>query len=206
LTQDSKASALTRLCFAMRPWYTSEPRQVDGARVASVVDPVAVSRAWALQNLLDGTDLGGPDPPAAPLWVQRHVPWMARFWGDGLEKTHRLALNQAILDWSRSDPDGLLATARYIAAKRPLAENKDAQRLIELLPTETNASGEKVPNQYILKLLEVRPEALVEAVEILQNHRDDVVRVMTRYGYTDPRTIGGYLDRDLPNPNIDPNG
>ena len=52
LTQDSKATALTRLLFAMRPFYASEPRQLGGARVASVIDPVAVSRAWALQALL----------------------------------------------------------------------------------------------------------------------------------------------------------
>ena len=25
---------------------------------------------------------------------------------------------------------------------------------------------------------------------------------MTRYGYTDPESIGGYIDRDLPNPNL----
>ncbi len=31
LTQDSKASSFTRLLFAMRPWYASEPRQLDGA-------------------------------------------------------------------------------------------------------------------------------------------------------------------------------
>ena len=30
LTQDSKASAFTRLLFAMRPWYESRPHQVDG--------------------------------------------------------------------------------------------------------------------------------------------------------------------------------
>ena len=39
---------------------------------------------------------------------------------------------------------------------------------------------------------------LIEAVEILRTHRDAVVQVMTRYGYTDPEAIGGYLDRDLP--------
>ena len=55
LTQDSKATALTRLMFAMRPWYASEPHQLNGARVASVIDPVTVSRAWALQALLDGS-------------------------------------------------------------------------------------------------------------------------------------------------------
>ena len=48
-----------------------------------------------------------------------------------------------------------------------------------------------------------RPEALVEAVQILNAHRDEVVVVMMRHGYTDPSTIGGYLDRDLPNSLID---
>ena len=77
LTQDSKASAFTRLLFAMRPWYASEPRQLDGARVASVADPVAVSRAWALRILLDAADRSKPDPPAAPAWVHRYAPWLA---------------------------------------------------------------------------------------------------------------------------------
>src|SRR5262249_326846 len=36
LTQDSKAYAFTRLLFAMRPWYASEPRQLNGARIATV--------------------------------------------------------------------------------------------------------------------------------------------------------------------------
>jgi len=206
LTQDSKASAFTRLLFAMRPWYTSEPRQLDGARVASVIDPVAVARAWALQTMLEAADRSEEDPPAAPPWVHSHVPWLARFWGDGLEKARRLALNQTILDWSGSDPEGLLAAARHVAANRRLEGNKDAQRLMELLPTEITPSGEKIPNYFIRKLLEVRPEALVEAIQMVNAHRDDVVRVMTRYGYTDPRTIGGYLDRDLPNPNIQGGG
>ena len=47
-------------------------------------------------------------------------------------------------------------------------------------------------------MLAARPEALVEAVQILNAHRDEVVKIMTRYGYTDPLAIGGYLDRDLP--------
>ena len=55
-------------------------------------------------------------------------------------------------------------------------------------------SGKYLTNE----LLRLRPEALVEAVQILNAHRDEVVKVMTRYGYTDPNSIGGYLDRDLP--------
>ena len=100
----------------MRPWYASEPRQLDGARVASVADPVAVSRAWALFVLLDAPDRSPPDPPAAPAWVRKYVPWLGRLWGDGLlaefdrraapVKVHRLAVNQAVLDWSRIRPRG----------------------------------------------------------------------------------------------------
>ena len=131
LTQDSKSSAFTRLLFAMRPWYASEPRQLDGARVATVADPVAVSRAWALQLLLDAADRSADDPPAAPAWVQLHTPWLARFWGDGLKKSRKLTLNQTILDWSRSDPEGLLAAAKWIAAGRRPGEDQNAQRLMD---------------------------------------------------------------------------
>ena len=138
-------------------------------------------------------------------WVRDHAPWLARFWGDGLKKARRLALDQTILDWSRSDPEGLLAAARHIAANRPLEGNKDAKRLMELLTTETK-EGKKIPNYFTRKLLHLRPEALVEAIQMLNTHRDEIVRVMTRYGYTDPPTIGGYLDRDLPNPNIQGGG
>jgi len=50
------------------------------------------------------------------------------------------------------------------------------------------------------------PQALIEAVEILNSHRDEVQQVMTRYGYTDPNRLGGYLDRDLPGPQADARG
>jgi 4-amino-4-deoxy-L-arabinose transferase-like glycosyltransferase len=202
LTQDSKATAFTRLLFAMRPWYTSEPAQLGGARVASVADPVAVSRAYALQILLDAPDRRGEEPPAAPRWVREHAPWLARLWGDGLKKASRLAVHPTILDWSHTDPEGLLAAAKCIAAKEPLERNKEAGRLMELLTTETNPDGKQVRHFTTEQLLRLRPEALVEAVQILNSHRDEIVQVMTRYGYTDPPTIGGYLDRALPNPNI----
>ena len=44
----------------MRPWYAVQPRQLDGLRVATVADPVAVSRAWALQLLTDAAAAGRP--------------------------------------------------------------------------------------------------------------------------------------------------
>ncbi len=198
LTQDSKAVAFTRLLFAMHPWYASSPRQLAGARAASVADPVAVSRAYALKSLLEAPDRSERDDAAAPLWVRDQIPWLARFWGDGLIKPPKAALDQNILDWSRTDPAGLLAAARYIAAKRPTDKDENAQRLMELMTTETNPRGPRIRHYLTEQLLSRRPQALIEAIQILNSHRDEVVKVMTRSGYTDPESIGGYLDRDLP--------
>jgi hypothetical protein len=181
----------------MRPWYASEPRQLDGARVVTVADPVAVSRAWALFVLLNAPDRSGPEPPAAPEWVRAYAPWLGRLWGDGLIKAHKLTLNQAVLDWSRSNPEGLLAAARLIAARQPIDQDEQAQRLFVLMTTETNPNGPKVRHDLAEQLLAARPQALVEAVEILNAHREEVETIMTRYGYTDPKSVGGYLDRVL---------
>jgi hypothetical protein len=198
LAQDSKASAFTRLLFAMRPWYASEPPQLDGARVATVADPVAVSRAWALFVLLDAPDRSAKPSPAAPAWVRDHAPWLGRFWGDGLIKVHRLALNRSVLEWSRTDPGGLLAAARHIAAGKPIEQDPRARRLSDLITGDPTAKGQETRRYFLRVLLAGRPDGLVEAVQILNAHRDEVVEVMTRYAYTDPLRLGGYLDRDLP--------
>ncbi len=95
-TQDSKSSAFTRLLFAMHPWYERRPGQLDGLRVVSVADPVAVSRALALELLLDAPDPLPKEPP----------------------RVNRLTLNQAVLDWARSDAQGLVAAARQVATAR----------------------------------------------------------------------------------------
>jgi hypothetical protein len=207
LTHDSKAAPFTRLLFGMRPWYASEPPQLGGARVASVYDPVAVSRAWALYLLLDAPDPSLPDPPAAPKWVHRRVPWLARFWGDDLRagfdnrgrwraRVRRPAVNPAILEKSRSDPEWLLTAARLLADKRPLDQNPGEKRLYALVTGE-GTDHDPVREDLTNQLLVARPEALVDAVRILNAHRDEVVRIMTRYAYTDPLGLGGYLDRDL---------
>ena len=197
-TQDSKASAFSRLLFVMRPWYAREPDEVDGLRLVTVADPVAVSRTWALQVLLDATDKSDSDRPAAPPWVQRYLPPLARFWGDGLKKIHKLTLNQSVLGWARDDPVGLLAAARYLAARKQPQGNRDAERLVGLVVDDPAPKVVQTRQFFLDRLLKARPEALVEAVEILIRHTAEVVQVMTRYGYTDPQSIGGYLDRDLP--------
>ncbi len=112
-------------------------------------------------------------------------------------KVHRLAVNQAVLDWSRSDPEGLLAAARKVASGQSVENDAEAKKLFDLMTTESSPKGPRIRHYLTKEVLRLRPQALVEAVEILNAHREDVVRVMTRYGYTDPSSIGGYLDRDL---------
>jgi hypothetical protein len=197
LAQDSKASAFTRLLFGMRPWYASEPAQLGGARVATVADPVAVSRAWALFVLLDDADRSPKPTPSAPAWVRESAPWLGRLWGDGLIRAHRLALNESVLDWSRTDPEGFLAAARHISSGKPTGGDVRAARLSRLIHGDS-ATGQEARRRFFRQVLVARPEALVEAVQILNAHREEVVATMTRYGYTDPLRLGGYLDRDLP--------
>jgi hypothetical protein len=105
-------------------------------------------------------------------------------------------VNAAILEWSRSDSEGLLAAARLLAEKRPLAADPRVRRLYKLLSSDV-PDRESIREDLTNQLLVARPEALVEAVRILNAHRDEVVRIMTRYAYTDPLSLGGYLDRDL---------
>jgi hypothetical protein len=197
LTQDSKAYAFTRLLFAMRPWYASEPRQLDGARIATVSDPVAVSRARALFALLDAPERRRRDPPAAPEWIRTYAPWLRHFWGDGLKKAPPPALNKVILDWSRSDPAGLLAAARRIALRQTTPADEQAQRLYSSIADGANPCWPVARRELLEQVLQARPQTLVEAVEILNAHRDEIVKVMSRQGYTDPESIGGYLDRDF---------
>ena len=192
LTQDSKASAFTRLLFALAPWYACEPRQLDALRVATVADPVAVSRAWALFLLASGPDAGAADRPAAPGWVRRVCPPLGRFWGEGLARVPRPGVNTALFDWARTDPEGLRAAARAIAARRPPADAPNARRLRAILARYDRPG--KPGGRLSERLLRSRPEALVEAVAIVIARPDAVQAVLTHEPYTDPESIGGSLD------------
>ncbi len=195
LTQDSKASPFTRLLFAMRPWYASTPRQLDGLRVATVADPVAVSRAWAL-SLLATAPSGNATTPSPPAWVRRHAPWLGRFWGVGVVELPLPSANEELLTWAKETPDTLRDAARTIAARRPIGDDEDAARLLGILsrynqPDTPDHSGGDLSG----RLLRARPAALIEAVEIAIARPDALRAVLSRPGYTDPETIGGYLDR-----------
>jgi hypothetical protein len=207
LTHDSKATANSRLLFALRPWFSVEPRQLDGARVLTVADPQAAARALALQLLTDAGDTSPEEPPRAPEWVRTWIPPLARLWGDGLIRTRKLAINSPIFEWARRDRDGLVAAAGAIvdrradltATPRPdpdaiFADAPDARILYRAL-TRYDAQRD-----YSRDLLRRRPDALLDAAHILTQRPDDVERVLTRYGYTDTELLGGYLDRDLTGP------
>jgi len=195
LTHDSKANAFTRLLFAMTPWYERRPRQLGGLRVATVADPVAVSRAWAIQLLASaGGQRLAPARAPLPRWLRRVAPGLGRFWGEGLTRPDPPGVDQGMLDWARTDPDGLRTAARAVADRGPLDGNPAAQRLKKQLSRHDSTGT----NSASAILLENRPQAVIEAVEILIARPEAVRAVLLKPGYTDPATIGGYLDRDGP--------
>ena len=123
-------------------------------------------------------------------------------------KIARLSLNQPLFEWAKKDPDGLHKAAEGLAkraetdlkgliemaqkkARRdkfdPIGDEKQ-DRLLAVLLRDPNGTAE---------LFQGRPEALVEAVDILVAHPEEVRRVMTRSAYTDLDSIGGPLDRDI---------
>ena len=201
LTQDSKASAFTRLLFAMRPRLKLCPPQLDGLRVATVADPEAVSRAWALQLLCDARDLAPPEPLAAPAWVRLYAPFLSRFWGDGASKFRRPSVYEPSFAWARRNPEALRAAARAAARREPAEKNPDARRLLAIMG---RFDRDEARAHFTEVLLRNRPEGLLEAVEILIRRPEAVRSVLMRQPYTDPASIGGYLDRDVVEPEGDP--
>ncbi len=191
-TQDSKSSGFTRLLFAMTPWYGLAPRQLDGARVATVADPLAVSRAWALWLLTD-SPRPMPTPARAPAWVRQFAPWLGRLWGEGLIYVRGTDPNEPLFDWAHSDPQGLLAAARTLADRHEPGNDPGARRLWAILNVEQSEER----TTFIQQLFKGRPESLVDAVRIVIDHPDAVRTVLIRNAYTDTDTIGGPLDRDL---------
>ena len=118
--------------------------------------------------------------------------------GRRLTKAHRLALNQSVLAWSRSDPDGLLAAARTSHRESQSTDGTPAERLMQLMTSEAKPPGQQVRHGLTQQLLEARPEASSRQSQILNTHRDEIVTDHDPIRLHRPRAIGGYLDRDLP--------
>lgn len=194
LAQDSKSSDFTRLLYAMRPWYASRPRQLGGLRVVTVADPRAAARAWALTLLTGPGDDRPPAPRAtAPAWVHQYAPPLGRLWGEGLDRDRLPSVYEPAFAWARDDPDGLRAAARTLVERRgDPGDDPKARRLAQVL----GRVRPDFPGMAPRVLIQARPDALLEAVEVLIRRPDDVRRVLTRYGYSSPEegAIGGYLD------------
>ncbi len=199
LTHDSKATPLTRLMFAMTPLYARSPRQLGGLRVVTLDAPEAVARAWALDVL---TRVATPSETlTAPAWV-RDSPVLrsfGRFWGEGVTRGPALAVDESAFAWARSDPSGLREAARAIAGRRPIEPGSGAARLRDFLDRRlsTDSKVEAAWRGWVGALLRVRPGAIAEAAEILIRRPDAVRSVLLHPAYTDPGTIGGFLDRDV---------
>jgi 4-amino-4-deoxy-L-arabinose transferase-like glycosyltransferase len=191
LTHDSKAVPFTRLLFAMDPWLTW---RVDGLRMATVADPNAVARAYALSLMTDALDDRSVPVSPAPVWVQRYAPFLGRFWGEGVVKVRRHGVDPQALRWASKDPRGFLAAARILAERQEAGAEDDpgARRMLGLL-------SRQVKQGVLTKtVLRIRPQAIVEAAWILTERPDAVRKVLTRPSYTEPDEIGGPLDQGLP--------
>jgi len=195
-TRDSKATPYSRLLFVMEPWYARRPAQVDGLRLATVADPVAVSRAWALWLLTDASTR--PEPTSAD--PEGLLSWTGRLWGAGLEAWPTPGLHEETMTWAATDPEGLRSAARALMRFGPAVAQTDeeAARLLAILRRH-DPSGLRVAT-----LMDGRPAALGEAVAILIRRPEDVRAVLTRFGFTDPEAIGGYLDLGLPTGSVSP--
>jgi hypothetical protein len=183
LTHDSKAVPVTRLLYQMTPWLAVQPRQLDGIRVATVADPVAVSRAWALQLLAEGD-------------VQPRRP------DDPTNRVPPPTADAAIIQWAKRDPGGLMTAARAVASGKPL-DDPEARALkahMERRRRDGRDADRTISSRRLAVLLGNRPEALVEAAKMLIDHPEQVRAALECESFADPRALGGYLDRDLAPP------
>ena len=201
LSHDSKALAFTRALFVMTPWYESRPTQLGGARVLAVMDPSAVSRAWAIQLMCDAPDRSPPPKPNAPAWVRQTSKTLARFWGDGLDRAPALAVNEPIFQWAATEPGTLQQAAAELVARAKtgampsLADETLSPPARRLLGVISRYDKPEQGRNFSRILLQSRPEGLAEAAEILTRQGPVIKQVMLRSGYTDPRWIGGPVDQ-----------
>lgn len=173
LTRDSKATALSRLLFVMRPWLSNEPSQLGGLRVATVAEPEAVARAWALWVLASSPAVADRPPE--------------KIGGATLAPLPRVY--EPIFRWAAERPDSLRLAARRLVEGR---DETDAD-----VAALRAAMGRLYAGRAAEVLLRARPRALLEAVEILIRRPDAVRSILLREPYTDPETVGGFLDADL---------
>ena len=153
-----------------------------------------MSRAWALQLLLDAPS-GGHARTARRARVGARARPLARLvLGRRRPEVRSLNISGDRSTGPADDPDGLRRAARAVAS-RAASSRRDARRLLAILKRHDpiDPPGRLSSD----RLLRGRPDALVEAVEILISRPRDVATVLLRNGYTDEALIDGFLDRGL---------
>lgn len=187
LTHDSKATTFSRLLFSLTPWYARYADQLNGLRVMTVADPKAVGRAMALWILCHGTE-GQPRVTTgdAPGYIRRFLPFLARFWGEGLSKIPTPTIYEEIFELARSNPSALrLAVERY-SKRQGIYEPIDVR-----VAAVIDRPGARPQRDMIMAS---SPQSLREAAEIIITRPADVRLVMTNSAYLDPGLINGFLD------------
>jgi hypothetical protein len=174
LTQDSKASAFSRLLFAMRPFYERRPRQLGRLRVLTVASPVAVSRAWGVKWLLDAPDDSPLPPPASPRWIREILPPLGRFWGDGVTKVRKLTIRNEVLEWARKDPAGFNAAAAGLRQWHPPTDPSQeiSRRLLDRLGDRDFANLVKQQRQRIDESLQGLLPGSRRLLELIMHPRE----------------------------------
>jgi hypothetical protein len=97
----------------------------------------------------------------------------------------------------------LIKAAEELCSTESPQPDTPAYRLMKIIEPNYDTSDAKTRLPRLQILLRARPAALIEAARMLISYPDEILAIMTRYPYTDPSAIGGYLDRDLPDSVID---
>jgi hypothetical protein len=165
LSHSSKATAFTRLLYAVPPWYESGH---DGVRLFSVVDDEAAAVAWTLHALVVERD---PKSAGGPVLLREGIISM-----DPAELKHAMQRLTQLVDKSPSE----VAAAMM---DWPVAD----QQLVApwLVGGAIDAN--------LASMLRLYPDAVQRAIDILATRKDDVRAILAYPGYMRPESFGGYL-------------
>ena len=140
-------------------------------------------------TLLRAARSNRPPPPSG---CAATSPWLAWLWGEGVPKSKRLNIDKRALEWAHRDPEGLRSAARALAS-RPTVFDDNAARLLAIV--KRHDPFERPGQLDSERLLRGRPQALVEAIEILIARSGDVA-----HGPAAHSLHGRGHDRRLPRP------
>ena len=142
----------------------------------TVNDPVGSRAPGGYSHCSKPPTPDGPTRLRRRNWITRLAPWLGRFWGDGLAKTQSPAINEADPRLVTPDPAGLVAPPPIIAAGRPVEEDETRGGYVRTHGERPRPGRVADGPETSGATSESRPEGLVEAAQILNAHRDQVLR------------------------------